>query len=197
MIQISGIRRRTASPFPGFRIWLLCFVAIAPIFSHAQSENVKLLKAGGFIYYRNSSFSAFSFNLDSERQFRKSKSLSHGFRIDFLSAPPKPKYYFFGYQSLAVGYQFRVYPFYFKKKQGLKGFFTGLYPCYHVNIDKRYRSGPAAGLLIGYQFVFKKISLSYEFSPVYMQNVNPDIPPRNPRDRYFLLFNTLKLGIKY
>ena len=180
-------------------IGLLCTIALLTLYIPknvcGQETKTSMVKAGGFVTFRNSSFSSLFFNLESEKNFKKAIFLTHGARLDYFQARPYPQKYFFGHENLTIGYQFKFYPFYFKSRKPFQGLFIGVDPCLYLPVWRVYRSGPGVGGLLGYQQVFKnKMTASFEFSTVYMQNTNKNIPPKNPKDRYFFFFMNLKVG---
>jgi hypothetical protein len=179
-----------------FLVYFLVFISIDVL---GQNERSPLLKIGGFVYFTHSEYSGFSANFEYERTWRK-ESFTSGPRLDYTFTKN------LGYTytgdigpKLYLGYELKFYPFYQKYKSPYRGIFLGIEP---LILTKRpnndsFRYGPGVGALAGYQYIFNdKISLSFEGSVVYFQNLNEDRAKKNPQDRYFSTYVTIKVGIR-
>lgn len=175
-------------------------LAICFLFPHdakGQNEIKSLTKVGGYLNFNHpSGFGGFIFSLENERVFKKSNFFSHGPRLDYDKDKRDIPANFPGIENLFVGYEVKYYPFHFIKQKPYQGFFLGLYPCYLLPINKRYKNGPGLASLAGYQYMLKnKLSFGLEMSVIYMQNVNKDSPYRtNTEDRYFYFTGAIKIG---
>ncbi len=185
------------------RVLIFCRAATSLVailisfYSFSQSDNRSLTKGGGYLNFNHpSGFSGFFFSLENERAFKTNSFLTHGPRLDYNRA--KRSYSFPGIENLVLGYELKFYPFHYIKHKPYQGIFIGVYPCYFTPINQVYKYGPGLGSLMGYQYVFKdKISLSFEASVIYMQNVNEITRYRtNSQDRYFYITPSLKIGFK-
>ena len=165
--------------------------------SYCQVAINPLIKVGGYTYFSHSRYLGFSVNLEYEKTFKRKEFLTHGPRLDYYRMRPYPEKYFYGIENLSLGYELKVYPFYYRSHKPYHGISLGLYPCYYVKTNQYYRYGPGLGSLFGYQYLFKnKVSAAIETSVIYFQNVNPNVYKKNPVDRYYLLFISIKVGLK-
>jgi len=158
---------------------------------HAQSHK-PLLKAGVFPYFKNSNVSGFSAHLEMERAWKRSAFITSGPRMDYVDIHNfRPDFY--------IGYHIKFYPLYWNYRRPYQGIFVGLDPLFKMKYpaDELSRYGPGLCGLFGYQHVFNdRISLSFEGSVVYFQNLNDDVYRNNPEDRYNTVFASIKIGIK-
>ena len=187
------------SPLPLSFTLFLIINTLFPFDSFSQNDQRSLIKAGGYLNFNHSSgFSGFIFSLEKERTFKKNMSFTHGPRLDYDKAKRDLSKNFPGIENLIVGYGLKFYPFYFKSHKPYKGIFIGLYPCYFMPINIRYKYGPGVGSPIGYQHVFKdKISLGFEGSVIYMRNINENaFYQSNPKNKYYYFLLCFKVGLK-
>ena len=179
-----------------FNLVLLLTAWAAPN-SFCQVSIDPLIKGGGYVYFSNSRYLGFSVNLEYEKTFKRKEFLTHGPRLDYYRMRPYPEKYFYGLENLSLGYELKVYPFYYRSHKPYHGISLGLYPCYYVKTNQYYRYGPGLGSLFGYQYLFKnKISAAIETSVIYFQNINQSVYKKNPVDRYYFFFISIKVGLK-
>jgi hypothetical protein len=166
-----------------------------PLFSQVNEK--QLIKIGS--YYNFVYPSTTLFNFEAEKSFAKRKALTHGFRMDYYSAPPSysGNKVFRGARNLMVSYGLKWYPLHFVSRKPYHCIFIGAELCYITAINKHYKFGPGLGSQLGYQYVFKNnISLGPELKVIYMQNVNDLAFRNNPHDRYFYIIPSIKIGKK-
>ncbi|HMI66056.1 MAG TPA: hypothetical protein VK517_08480 [Cyclobacteriaceae bacterium] len=157
-----------------------------------QSDPGPLIKMGGFVYFLDSKYNGFSAHLEFERAFRRSQFLTSGPRIDFINFKNSDG-------AFMVGYEFKIYPLYWKSRKSYQGLFIGIDPVYlPKNPDIYYsRYGPGIGSLFGYQHVFKdKISIALEGSLIYIKDLNKQTAQYNPDHTYLYAFACIKVGFK-
>ena len=179
-------------------ILVFLVIVLASIDSFSQSDNRSINKIGGFPVLAEGKLTGYFFSLDRESIFKNKRSFTHGPRLDYDRDGIDLRKRFPGMENLVIGYQFKFYPFHYIKQKAYQGTFIGVYPCYFTPINELYKNGPGLGSLLGYQYLFKdKISLSFEASVIYMQNVNEITPYRtNSQDRYFYITPSIKIGFK-
>ena len=163
--------------------------------SFCQVSINPLIKVGGFIY-AFPEYSEFSLHFEAERAFRKRQYFTSGLRLDYINPKNADKNFF-------IGYNLKLYPFYFKYKIPYRGFYIGVEPMYLVKSaeNPKYRYGPGLGVLFGFQYLIKdRISLGLEADVMYVQNLNRNSTKyrgySHPSERYFYLFSCVKVGIK-
>ena len=163
--------------------------------SFCQVSVNPLIKVGGFIY-AFPEYSEFSLHFEIERAFRKRQYFTSGLRLDYINPKNADKNFF-------IGYDLKLYPFYFKYKTSYRGFYIGVEPMYLVKSAEtpKYRYGPGLGVLFGFQYLIKdRISLGLEADVMYVQNLNRNSTKyrgySHPSERYFYLFSCVKVGIK-
>jgi hypothetical protein len=165
-------------------------------FTSAQNEiNNPLVKAGGFINFIPGA-PLYSLNFEIEKSFRKVNSLTSGLRLDYINPKNLDKTFF-------IGYNFKFYPLYQRKKIPYRGVYLGIEPLYLIRIpdDPVSRYGPGIGYIAGYQHIIKdKIYLSIESDFMFVQNLNKrSIVGRgyhHPSERYFYFLSCIKVGLK-
>lgn len=183
---------------PDRYILVFLVIILASIDSFSQIDNRSINKIGGFPVLADGKLTGYFFSLDRESIFKNKRSFTHGPRLNYDTDGMDLRKRFPGMENLVIGYQFKFYPFHYIKQKPYQGIFIGIYPCYFTPINELYKNGPGLGSLLGYQYVFKdKISLSFEASVIYMQNVNKTTPySTNSQDRYFYITPSVKIGFK-
>lgn len=151
-----------------------------------------LLKIGAFPYLRHAGVSGFSAHFELEKAWKNKEFITSGPRLDYVDIRNfRPNFY--------LGYQLKFYPFYWHYERPYQGIFIGIDPFYLMKNpgDGLSRYGPGLGGLLGYQHVFNnRISVSFEGSVVYFQNLNNNVYRNNPEDRYQTTFANIKVGVR-
>ncbi len=163
---------------------------------YSQVHRRPLLKAGGFIHYNVGKYQGFSVQLEVERTFRAKEFLTSGPRIEYTQFISDD--YGGGDQNLYVGYAFKFYPLYWQFRKPYRGIFIGAEPLLLLKGPNDYdRYGPGLGSLLGYQHIFDdRISVGFDASMRYFQNLNDKAAKNNSADRYFSFFLSIHVGIK-
>lgn len=176
------------------RKWILVFsitatCTVAMIDCVAQVDESPVTKIGGWYYFNSPSYNTLS--VERERSIRQSLTFTHGPRLDLNFGETS------GLLSMAMGYQFKYYPFSLLREKPSRGVFLGLEPCYFIKVREQTVYGPGIGTLLGYQLWIKnKVAVSLETSLKYMQNMNPNALGVYLNSWYLHSFLFLKVGMR-
>ena len=170
---------------------LLLFISVPSL----SQPNERVAKLALYPHFSNPGVTV---GFELEKSFIQTVKFTQAFRIEYRTISGDAADGFYGHQNLSLGYVVKCYPFAKRTSKKFQGVFFGIMPCYFVKVRDEYRYGPAIGIPIGYQLVLKsRLTLSLEYTPTYLQNVNDGIPPGNSQDLYFDLFKAFRVGYRF
>jgi hypothetical protein len=125
-----------------------------------------------------------------ERSFRKAPAFTQGPRLDYAYDKRAT-------DNLALGYQLKLYPFWFFKRKPYNGLYVGGELTYNLKFHSYTIAGPGLAGHLGYQAIIKdRFIVGGEFRMSYVKNLNGDYPGPTPEHVYFFPALYLKLGLK-
>jgi hypothetical protein len=172
-------------------ILILLILAIFPtFFSLGQSKKEWIVKVGANPYLWHSDENLYTLHLETEKTFKKSPFLTHGFGFDFINSVQNVYIY---------KYIFKGYPFFkMAGKRPYRYLFLGVGPLIHHQTSADIypeRYGPGISFSIGTQFVIKdKFTLGADFFIYGFKNLNDAAYDLNSRGIYTDGIYSFKVG---